>query len=167
MTIVLILQAAAFLVLLVGLVLYARVVESKTRTGRRVLWLNLTALLLIGGSLALSSGIVMQEKTGRSLGLSGGVSSDARTWLKQHGNAPPNRTDVGRNITMLSDGIAFLRARKTQLSPETQAQLEELSRVPERPKRLLSAQEESTYFAGANDVYVLIHALAKDGSDQK
>lgn len=165
MTTGMILQATAFLVLLVALVLHARVVESKTRTGRRVLWLNLVALLLVGASLAMTSGVFIQERTGRDLGLSGGVGSDARAWIRKHSAAPPDKGDVGRNIGILADGVAFLRARSSQIPEEARRKLDELSRIPERPRRLLDTQEESRYYAGAHDVYVLIETLAKQDAE--
>jgi len=160
-TVTLIIQVLALLLLAVGLVLYARVVESKTATGRRVLWINLLAMVLVGTSVALNVGVLFQEKTGTSLGLSGGVGSDARAWLTQHEKTPPKKDDPGTNIKLVADAVTFLRARSAQLPPEAQAKVEELSRLPERPKRLLSHAEEQLYFAAASDAFVLIQGLAK------
>jgi hypothetical protein len=122
--------------------------------------LVLTSLVLVGLSTILVALTFTQETTGKNLGVSGGIGSDARAWVRQHEKSPPAKNDVGTNLGILSDGVAWLKAHQPQLDVTGQAKLQELSRLPEKPKRLLNMSEQAEYYQAADSAYNYIKQLA-------
>jgi hypothetical protein len=125
------------------------------------------SMLCIGVATTLMYAVLLQEKTGMKLGISGGIASDARAWIKQHESAPPKRGDVGQNIHVLSDAITFLKAHLSELPAPAKATFDELSRVPPKPTRLLSVSEETQYFQAAQSGYSTIQELAGPAAANK
>ncbi|MGI8907307.1 MAG: hypothetical protein ACR2IE_12545 [Candidatus Sumerlaeaceae bacterium] len=161
----LILQIVVLLMVLAAWV-KARSLNRSGMAATRQLVIVLSVGLVFAALASLLSGAALfQEQTGRNLGVSGGIASDARAWLRQHGTRPKDRTDVGQNIRTLADAVTFLKAHQGQLSSAGTAKLEELSRVPEKPKRLLTVGEETQYFQAADDGYNFISGLAGTQTD--
>jgi hypothetical protein len=116
-------------------------------------------------SAVMSVGMLLQEKTGISLGLPGGVVSDAEKWLKQHEGVSPRPGQVGDNMAIFREGMAFLKTHKRVLPSSAIKTMETFGSLPEKPVKLLSPMEEQRYHTAAEEIMVTIRALARpDGS---
>jgi hypothetical protein len=155
-------QALGFVLLLIATIFSWR--HRNVASFSRVPALLLGSLVCVGIALAFMTAVLLQEKTGVKLGVSGGIASDARAWVRAHEAAPPKRNDVGANIKVLSDGVAFLKAHQAELPAAGKATLEELARVPAKPTRLLTVSEEAQYFQAADTAYKTIAEIAQQGS---
>jgi hypothetical protein len=160
MLIIAVLQAICFIMLLCAAWLIRRIPQWKATAARTAFPVVLTTAVILAGSLAYTTAIFLQEKKGISMGVSGGLSSDARQWLAQHRDSKPARNEVGNNLKVLAEGLSFLRPRNQNLSPAIQARVADLSRIPEKPTRLLNSSEQTKYYEAAVEVQTVIEQLA-------
>ena len=150
-------QSVGFVLLVLALIMALR------GAGKQLKGVLVGALVCMGASTALMYALLVQEKTGTNLGVPGGIASDARTWMHQH-SQPPTKSDVGTNIKILSDSVSFLKSHQSQLRPAAKAKFDELLRVPDKPKRLLTVSEEAQYFEAAKNGYAVIGELAGEAA---
>ena len=159
----LILQVCTFLAVTAALLFAYR--NRYGAYGKKALTTTILAFALAACSAGMSLGMLFQEKTGLSLGLPGGVVSDAEKWLKQHEGVSPRPGQVGDNMAIFREGMAFLKTHKRVLPPTAIKTMETFSTLPEKPVKLLSPTEEQRYYAAADEIMVAIRGLARpDGS---
>ncbi|MCX7716931.1 MAG: hypothetical protein N2111_00810 [Candidatus Sumerlaeaceae bacterium] len=121
----------------------------------------LTASISILAAM-ITVGSVIQEKTGVAMSLPSNAKARARQWLTQHAAQPPAPREVGRNIRIIADGIAFYEAHAASFPLDLRARMQEYARLPEQPKRLLTPSEENRYYQAAVGVIQAISAVAND-----
>jgi hypothetical protein len=124
---------------------------------------SLTAGISILAAL-ITLGSVIQEKTGVAMSLPSNAKARARQWLAQHATQPPAPREVGRNIRIVADGLAFYEAHAASFPLDLRARMQEYARLPEQPKRLLTPSEENRYYQAAVGVIQAISAVA-NGDD--
>lgn len=125
--------------------------------------LRLAVLLTAGISIVaavMTRGAVVQETAGGAMGLPSNAKARARQWLAQHATQPPSPREVGRNIRILADGLAFYEAHAASFPIDLRARMQEYARLPEQPKRLLNPAEENRYYQAAVGVIQAIAAVA-------
>jgi hypothetical protein len=123
-----------------------------------------TATAAVAALLTLGS--VVQETTGVAMGLPSNAKARARQWLAQHAAQPLSPREVGRNIRILADGLAFYEAHAASFPLDLRARMQEYARLPEQPKRLLTPSEENRYYQAAMGVVQAIRTVAGAESDQ-
>lgn len=158
-------QAFALLFLLAAIWSFTRVPDWRRTAAHRAFGMGVVAVLAMIAGLGVSGAIFLQEKKGVSLGMSGGLASDARLWLAQH-KARPAKMEVGDNIKIFSDGMDFFRPRRQRLPLNIQRRLDDLARIPEKPTRLLTASEQTKYYDAAMEVYTLIEQLGNSSANE-
>lgn len=161
MILIIILQAAALVALILAAKGFMQIPDWRRSGGRLALGLSVLSGLAMCAAIGVCIAVLIQEKVGISLGMSGGQVSDARTWIMQHQTTKPTKGEVGDNIKILSEGLGFLRPRYSQLPPAVQARVDELSRIPDKPTRMLTVTEETRYYDGALEAYTIIESLSK------
>ena len=119
---------------------------------------GLVCLLL---ALATIGWIRVQDNTNIPLRLSGGVQYDAEQWINRNSPAAPVLGQAGDNIRILREGLTFLR-RNVELmkKPDIQTVVSQYSKLPERPTKLLTRDEERQYYEGALAVRQVILGLS-------
>jgi len=123
-----------------------------------------TAAAVVAALLTLGS--VVQETTGIAMGLPSNAKARARQWLAQHAAQPLSPREVGRNIRILADGLAFYEAHAASFPLDLRARMQEYARLPEQPKRLLTPSEENRYYQAATRLVHAIRTVAEDKSEQ-
>ncbi len=89
-----------------------------------------------------------------------GLQARAADWMDKNKDTPPARDEVGRNIRLITDGLAFLRPYHGQLAPHHIIQLEEAGQLPTKMTRVLSPSEERQYYEAARAVVEAVQSLA-------
>lgn len=121
------------------------------------------AVLLLGAAATFNTLVLVQGPgavSAATLGTASGLQIRAQQWLKEHEAEPPKPDEVGRNIRIITDGVAFLRPYQDQLPPHLRLQVDEASRLPTRLTRILSPAEERQYYNGARAVMEAVQSLA-------
>lgn len=95
-----------------------------------------------------------------AMGGQSGLQAQAADWLAKHKDAPPARDEVGRNIRLITEGLAFLRPYRGQLAPHHDLKLDEAGQLSTQLTRVLSATEEREYFEAATAVVEAVRSLA-------
>lgn len=143
--------------------------RSKKRTGADAaraagIPLALVGLLLVA-AVALNVVIYFNApgaETAAALGSRTGLQSRADAWLEKHAATPLEEAEVMRNMRILEEGLVFLRPYRGQLAPHVQLQLDEFSRMPTKPTRILSPSEERDYLNAARKVVDAVRSLGSN-----
>lgn len=162
MIVIIILQALALLLLIIGWVMFLGLPDSRTIPGKKVRWMLLVPAVLIIATLGVVATIKTSEATGMETALSGGLKSDARQWISRNAPERPVLSQPGDNIKMVREGRAFVRSHaEVARLPEAQAALQTYSGLPDQATRLLSHDEEQQYYEAAQAFYRIISAAAE------
>ncbi len=111
-------------------------------------------------SLMTSVGMVIQDWGSVNLHLPGSGTTKARLWVQDRAGQPPEKSQVGRNMKIIADGVAFYKANPGRFSAENAARMDQIATLPTRPTRMLSPAEEGRIYEGARDVFAMISAIA-------
>ncbi len=158
-----ILEAVALAAMLWILAIVLRAPAGQiARRGRLVIPAALGAAVLLG---AITRNFMVYTNNPGAVSSAGfadrtGLHARAAEWLTKHGNAPPARDEVGRNIRLITEGVAFLRPYHRQLAPHHVLQIDEATRLPTRLTRVLSPVEEGQYYEAARAVVEAVQSLA-------
>jgi hypothetical protein len=167
MVLIIVLLAVAIVLLALTFLFFTGMPDSRLSTGRRVKWMFLASTLCVAAGMAVAITIKIQENTGTVTGLSGGVESDARQWISRNSPQAPVADQAGDNIKILREGLLFLRSHPAiGNTPEASSLMQRYSGLPERPTRLLTHQEETQYYEGAQAVWRLISGIAQGSNSE-
>ncbi len=170
MPILLILDSLALLALIWAAAVLSRKKNASSAKGLPVALPVAVAGLLLAGSVAVNAVVVVNGfGTGgvASFGARNSLQSRAQDWIAQRAKEPPQRDEVGRNIRIIGDGLAFLRPHYPQLPPQLRLQLEEVALLPTRITSVLTSAQEQKYFDGAQAVFEGIRALATQPAPER
>lgn len=163
MLLVTVLLCLILLALLATLYLLMALPDFRSRAGRPVKVALYFTMALTVVSILVNIAVKVQERTGISMGISGGLSSDARQWISHNSPGEPTINQPGDNIRILREGLAFLRKDPDLMKdPAVQSVISQYSGLPATPTRLLSREEERNYYDGALAVRQIIAGLANE-----
>lgn len=145
--------------------------NSSPRGRRSLALISLSGAGLLVGAAASLNAMVYLNTPGASAAAAFGtrtaLQARAGAWLDRHGAEAPEKTEVGRNLRILQEGLPFLRPYRAQLPADLQLRLEEASRLPTKITRILSATEERQYYEGAQAVFDSARVLANRSTGGK